>query len=66
MGEQGKKIETLEELWFAANERRAVIGNWRAYERPRPAAWLINLPGIQLLKVFRAGLYIYEKENGNG
>jgi len=56
------QIDSLDSLYRAACERRSVVCPtvhvWRC---PRPAAFVLNLPGSVLRAMFQAGLYLYEK-----
>lgn len=54
------RINTLEELYEAAQAKRAVVLPWRG-RPPRPAAWVINLPGFLLYRELKEGIYLYEK-----
>ena len=56
------RIETLEELHTAVVEHRAVVvpGMW-VWGRARPAAFIIHQPGVVLLRMFTAGMYLYDK-----
>lgn len=61
------QITTLHGLLSAVHAKRAVIcPSHRVWSRARPAAFTIHLPGIMLLRIFDAGLYLYPlhtKEN---
>ena len=58
-----KAIHTLEDLEKARKNKKSVFcPNLHCWEKCRPAAFLINLQGSALLNLFRAGMYIYEKE----
>ena len=59
------RINTLEELYEAANAKRAVVLPWRG-RRPSPAAWVINLPGRLLYRELKEGIYLYEKPTRDG
>lgn len=57
-----RAIQTLYELALIAKARRAVIcPKSAAFNKPRPAAVMINLQGMILLKLFQSGMYVYEK-----
>lgn len=64
------RIFTLEQLQDCALQRKAVVAPSLPYMRkPRPAAFVINFQGPQLVRLFRAGLFVYEapkKEGGKG
>ena len=56
------KIETLRSLKNCVDRKRAVIcPASRAFNRPVPAAIVINMQGIMLLRLFDDGLYVYKK-----
>lgn len=59
------RINTLEELYEAAQAKRAVVLPWRG-RRPSPAAWVINLPGSVLYRELKEGVYLYEKPIRDG
>lgn len=59
------RINTLQELYEAANAKRAVVLRWRG-RRPSPAAWVINLPGRLLYRELKEGIYLYEKPTRDG
>ena len=63
----GPRVTTLAELALLSGAKRSVIClNHRAWDRPRPAAWIIQLPGAMLLNMMECGMYVYEKGNTNG
>lgn len=49
-------LETLTEY-----KRAVVVPDHPAWRKPKPAAVMINLPGATLLKLFRMGMFLYEK-----
>ena len=55
-------VTDLTHLKRLASERRAVYcprhATWAKW--PKPAAFMINLPGAQLEQLFRLGLYVYD------
>lgn len=58
----GPRVTTLAELALLSEAKRSVITpRDRSWKRPRPAAWIIQLPGAMLMGIFAAGLYVYEK-----
>jgi len=57
---QGARINTLHELRDAANARRSVTVNHHHYAQRTPAAWLINIIGMQLCHYLDCGIYLYE------
>ena len=55
-------VTTLEELDTARFFRLSVVcPTSRAWNKPKPAAFIMNLSGDIILKLIRRGLYIYEK-----
>lgn len=59
------RINTLEELYEAANAKRAVVLRWRGI-RHLPAAWVINFQGHLLYRELKEGIYLYEKTIRDG
>jgi hypothetical protein len=58
------RVETLGQLYLARVKRQAIIcPNHRAWKKPRPAAFMMNLSGEILYRLFAGGMYIYEKPN---
>ena len=63
----GPRVTTLAELALLSEAKRSVIcPKHPAWNRPRPAAWIIQLPGAMLLNMMECGMYVYEKGNTNG
>ena len=61
------QVISLEQLGEAAKARKAVICTGvPCFGKPKSAAFVINMQGHQLLRVFKAGLYIYEKPTIEG
>lgn len=63
---RGARVTTLDGLSYLASEKRAVFcpGSAGAWIMPRPAAWVIQLPGAMLLNMMSCGMYVYEKKGG--
>jgi hypothetical protein len=62
-----KKITTLEKLFnVRAFKRSVVVPGWRGFETPRPAAFMMNLPGELLLRMFRSGVYLHMPKSSSG
>lgn len=58
-----RPIVSLEGLKQAATRRQAVyIPSSPCWYRPRPAAFVLNQQGAVLLKLIKAGMFIYKKE----
>lgn len=63
---RGKQILTLLQIKDAACEKRSLICPlWSGFKRPRPAAFVINLPGDIILKMMMTVLYLYEKRRSD-
>jgi hypothetical protein len=56
------KIKTLEQLYQAANAKRAVTVGM-IHRKPTPAAWVLSYQGSLLCKLFRIGIYLYKPAN---
>ena len=55
------KIDNLDKLYNAALARRSVYSKGeRMMSSPRPAAFVMNMSGHTLRRLFIDGLYIYE------
>ncbi len=58
-----ERINNLLALRIAVTNKRAVIcPSSRCFRGPRPAAFMINLSGEILLRLFGGGMYIYKKK----
>ena len=58
-----KAIKTLADLFAVSRQHKAVVvPHHAAWNKPKPAAFMIHLPGIQLLALFRIGMYVYDKD----
>lgn len=56
------RITTLEELGQAAQDRKAVIcTDVHSFRKPTSASFVLGQHGTVLMRLFAAGLYIYEK-----
>jgi hypothetical protein len=58
-----EKITSLERLIELAKERRSVQINhsWPAF-KCKPAAFIVNMSGTIIQKMFDSGMYVYKKE----
>jgi hypothetical protein len=55
------KINTIKELKEVADNRKSIIiPKSRVWNMPKPASFLIQLPGIILVKLLEQGIYIYQ------
>ena len=57
-----EKIKSLEELKVAMDNRRAVVIPGTVWEKPKPAAVIIHLPALVLLRLLKRGIYLYKRE----
>ena len=58
------KITTLDELMGAALLRMAVVvPSSRCFQRPLPAAFIINMQAAIVYRMIKDGMYIYERRN---
>jgi hypothetical protein len=56
-----KKIRNLRQLEKAVDNKKSIFcPNTIVFNKPISAAFMINLIGSLLLKLFRQGMYIYE------
>lgn len=64
MKNTGIKICSLRELIQAAHDKKSVVvPDAHCWEKPIPAAFMINQPGATLHNLFHIGMYVYVKEN---
>jgi len=55
-----KQIVTLGELLKASQDRKAVyVPSSSSWKKPKPAAFIIGLPGRMLVRLFQQGMFIY-------
>jgi hypothetical protein len=63
-GTRGKQIRDYEDLEAAASDKKAVIMpniiGW--CHRAHPAAFMIQQPAVVLVRLIRAGMFIYHKK----
>jgi hypothetical protein len=56
----GKRINNLQELNALCHDKKSVIvPGYRPWEKPKSAAFLMNISGTGLLHLFRRGMYEY-------
>ena len=59
-----EKVTGLYFLELLVEYKKSVVcPNAHAWRKPHPAAFMINLPGVQLLRLFEGGMYVYNKPN---
>lgn len=59
-----QKVETLRELYELVQSKRSVwVPRAACFNKPRPAAFVINLSGSVLIDLFATGMYVYEANN---
>jgi len=57
-----KRITTLKQLHKAVQNRRSVIcPRFRVWSNPRPAAFVMHLPGCVLYSMIKRGMYLYDR-----
>ncbi len=62
MSQQGFRIENLNELKNAVEHHKSVVcPDCPAWRKPRPAAFMMNMSGTILHRLFYAGMYYYNK-----
>lgn len=55
------KITTLQQLYRAAIERKAVIGNDRFFNRgPKAAAWVFQMKPYDIMRLMESGIETYK------
>jgi len=60
---KGKRIRHLCDLQELSFERRSVVvPGVPPWEKPRPATFMIGMPGRTLLGLFQIGMYVYKKK----
>ena len=61
-----KQIRTLHDLHDLRDERRSVVCPALAMlEKPRPAAFVLNLSGEIILRCIKSGMFLYEKKSND-
>lgn len=56
----GERIYSLEMLYILSRNKKSVIlKNIRCFGNHKPAAFMINMSGSQILKIIESGLYVY-------
>lgn len=59
----GIKITTLGDLYeLAVSKRSVVCPASHAFSKPKPAGFIINLPGSVIFNLFLSGMFLYEKK----
>jgi hypothetical protein len=58
-----EKITSLERLRELAIEKRSITTNWASpHFKCKPAAFVLNMTGSIIQKMFDCGMYVYKKE----
>ncbi len=58
-----EKINNLDDLILARGNKKSVfVPNDMIWMKPKPAAFMINLAGCVLYRLFRYGMFIYHKK----
>lgn len=58
---EANRIVTLKALDYAKHKHRAVIIPGTVWEKPKPAAVILQLSGETILRLFEKGMYLYIK-----
>ena len=59
-----KRIKNLAQLAEARNQKRAIAcPTFYAFRGPLPAAWMMNLSGEILHRLFENGMWLYRPNN---
>lgn len=53
------KIKTLEDLYQAAQAKKAVTAGW-IHRKPTPAAWVLSYQGHLIHQLLKDGIYLYK------
>ena len=56
------QIKTLSDLHLAIAMRLSVIVPGTTFDKPRPAAFVMNLQGVVIYRLFLKGMFVYVKE----
>jgi len=57
------KVKTLEDLWLLERKRKAVYcPKAFNFRHPKPAAFIMNLPGFLIFQLIIQGLYVYSSK----
>lgn len=56
---QAERVDDLNMLFALCNEKRSVVCQNTTFAKPHSAAWMINLPGSMLHRLFQSGMYVY-------
>jgi len=60
----GGKIGSVDELYTLAQDKKSVIAKSRCFSsRSMPAAFAINMNCLEVIKLLRAGLYLYKTKS---
>jgi len=60
---RGIQVTSLQLLKALSLSRKSVyVPTHGAYSNPRPAAWIINLQGAVLIRLFERGMFVYEPQ----
>ena len=54
------RLNTLEELYQAAQAKKAVTAGW-IHRKPTPAAWVLSYQGQLIYRLLKTGIYLYTK-----
>lgn len=58
----GKKIKTLDMLVWVAQQRLSVIvPGYRAWGKPKPASFILQMPAMTVWRLIESGMYTYKQ-----
>jgi len=57
------RIHDLNDLHASAQRKEAVVVPGTNWANPKPAAFMINLPGSVLCRLFNRGMFIYRRKS---
>ena len=64
---RGTQVKNLQFLRALALSRKSVyVPKSPVFRKPRPAAWIINLQGTVLVRLFEMGMFVYEPQKKGG
>jgi len=65
--EGGERVKTINQLGILALRRKSVyVTKSPAFRKHHPAAWIIHLSGVILLRLFHLGMFVYEPQKKGG
>jgi len=62
MTSENIRIMIIEDLFIAAESKRAVTIPGTVWEKPKPAMVILHLPAMTVLKLLKKGIYLYSSK----